>query len=176
MAAKDKMHVDINQAFIERNHSLSLVSCNIYRRDLLNFAEYEANAHNVPNWIQVYIAAHVLSNSSNGYLASFYAVLCRVENRRCDILAWVKDMPESFNYILNKYNVDKHVRKQIMKGILPFSRYLVLRYLDLEESQIVIPYYYKLASLIPKSMIPIAWKIKRFLWGRGFSLPEELLK
>jgi len=174
MAAADRMHVDINQAFMERNHSLSLVSCNIYQRDILDVAEYEANANNVANWIQVYITAHVLSNSSNGYLASFYAVLCRDGNRRCDILAWVKGMPESFSYILNKFNVDKLVHRQIMKEIVPFRRFLTYRYLGIKGSQLLLPNYYKFASLVPRFMIPMAWRIKRFLWGRGFSLPEEL--
>lgn len=176
MIAKDITHADINKVFSERNHWLSFVSCNIYNRSFLDIADYEANVNNVRSWIQVYIAAHILSGNPNGYLSSFYAVLSRVGNGRVNSMPFVMHMPEAFSYIMKKFNVDKNVCKRVLDGIritfLSFRSFLVHRALGIKTSHNIVPYCYKLAVIFPKSMILIAWKMKRFLGGKGFSFPD----
>lgn len=176
MVAKDSLHVDINQMFAVRSHWLSFMSCNIYRCDLLDLAEYKANKDMVTNWIQVYITAHVLSNKADGYLASYYAVLARSGNCPLKAHTFVVAMPEAFSYIFNKFSVAQPVSKQVMEGIrttfVPLSVFVAQRALDLRASPLSVPLYYKLALLVPKRLILIAIRTKRFLGGRGYTLPE----
>lgn len=177
MVRTDIAHADINRAFAERNHWMSFLSCNIYRRDLLNTAEYEVSKGKVSRWLQVFIAAHVLSTQPDGYLSSFDAVLSRLGNCRIDSSPFVAGMPEAFDYIFRTFEVDLKVRRQVIEHIrttfLPFGSFLGNRVLNIEVSPLLIPHYYKLALLFPKSMVRIAWKTRRFFGGKGFSLPES---
>jgi glycosyltransferase involved in cell wall biosynthesis len=177
MISEDISHTDLNRTFLERNHWLSFVSCNIYRRELLDFADYERNIQHTPNWIQVYIAADVLSKSPCGYLSSFSAVFARTGNARIDSSPFVLAMPKAFKYIFEKFHMDVRVERSIIKEIrltfLPFRSFLAQRALGAPASPLLVPQYYKLGSLVPRKLISIAWKCKRFLTGKGFSLPDR---
>jgi len=59
----------------------------------------------------------------------------------------------------------------ITKTFLPFKSWLTNR--DMKNvSPLLIPYYYKMFSILSDNFINFAWKFKRFLKGKGFSLPK----
>jgi glycosyltransferase involved in cell wall biosynthesis len=178
LVAKDILHADINQTFLKRNCWLSFISSNVFRRDSMDCAEYEAHKDQLRDWIQVYIVAHVLSNKPDCYLSSFNAVLLRTGNSSFNPFGHVKTMPEAFSYTFHEFSVDRQVARRVMNEIrtmiLPFRSFLCYRALDVEISPLLISWYYKLALLVPKVWILSAWKAKRFIWGKGFSLPHNL--
>lgn len=192
MVSRDLTNADINMVFSRRNHWLSFMSCNIYRRDLLDIAKYQQNLGSVKNWVQVYIAAHISSKKQCAYLSSYYAVYARTgNNQRWNISdIFVKGMPDAFNVIFDEFKVDKDVRIQVMNGIrktfLPLTSFIMFSSVNTEISQSLVPYYYKLVLRIPKSQsllsmvskikLNLVHWIKRFLAGKGFSLLPERLK
>jgi glycosyltransferase involved in cell wall biosynthesis len=178
LVEEDLLHADINKTFMVRNHWISFISCNVFRRDLMDFDEFESHADKLRNWIQVYVVAYALSKNPDCYLSSFNAVLLRTGNSSFNSFGFVKSMPEAFSHTFNGFGVDKHVARQIMKeiraAILPFRSFLAYRSLGVVVSPLLIPEYYKLAYLFPKTWVLIAWKTKHFICGRGFSLPENI--
>jgi len=175
MIDKDVNKAGINDVFLQRNHWLSFMSPNIFDKQYMNFDEYKLNVEKVQYWIQVYMVAQILAKQNCGYISSYYAVMGRVGKRRVNTSTFIKSMPNSFDYIFKKFNVDKRVQKKVIKGIrksvLPFKSWLTNR--DMKNvSPLLIPYYYKMFSILPDNFINFAWKFKRFLKGKGFSLPK----
>lgn len=177
MINEDIPHVDLNRAFLVRNHWLSFLSCNIYRRELCDGALFRAQFPKVPSWIQVYITAHVLSQKPDGYLSSFQGVQARLGEERLIPSPFILEMAGAFQYVFDQFGVDKTVAAQVIHGIrttfLPFRSFLALRAAGAPINSRLVPPYYKIGILIPSKLILAAWKARRFVRGRGFALPKK---
>lgn len=167
---QDFADANVNQVFQLRNHWLSFLSSNIYKRDLADFDDFELNISRVPNWIQVYMAAQIISTGKAGYLSSYVGVLSRVGNDRTNTAPFVINMPDSFTYILQRFNAKQSVIREVLNEIrrtfLPFAAFLAYRALNRRMSPLLVPAYYRFALLVPREVILWAWKIKRVLSGR----------
>ena len=176
MIDKDAPHVNLDRAFLTRNHWLSFVSCNIYRRELCDCALYRAQFPTVPSWIQVYMTAHVLSQKPDGYVSSFKAVQARLTEERLIKSAFIFEMAEAFQYVFDQFGVDETVAAQVIQEIratfLPFRSFLALRAAGASISSRLVPPYYKMGVLIPSKLILATWKAKRFVRGKGYTLPK----
>ncbi|MGC9219566.1 MAG: glycosyltransferase family 2 protein [Athalassotoga sp.] len=178
---KDMIRIDSNKVFLYRNHWLSFMSTNIFCKKFMDLSDYKANVQSVCYWIQVYMVAQVLNKNFCGYLSSYCAVIGRIgnnANRWDHSLTFLKLMPEEFCFIFNKFNVKKTVRKKVINGIrksfLPLKTFLKEKDKNGENiSPLLIPFYYKLFSVIPSNFIMFGWKLKRMLTGKGFSLPQN---
>lgn len=177
MIDKDIPHVDLSRAFLARNHWLSFMSCNIYRSDLCDCALFRSQFPMVPSWIQVYMTAHVLSQKPDGYLSSFKAVQARLTEERLIKSAFTFEMVGAFQYVFDKFGVDEAVAAQVIQGIrttfLPFRSFLALRAAGAPINSRLVPPYYKIGILIPSNLILAAWKAKRFVRGKGYTLPKK---
>jgi glycosyltransferase involved in cell wall biosynthesis len=177
MIKADVAHADINRTFLVRNHWLSFLSCNVYRRDLADFDDILASKENVSSWIQVYMAAQILARGGDGYHSSFTAVLARTGNDRVDSLPFVSNMPHAFMYIFQKFHVGQNVVDAVMRGIretfLPFHSFLALRARELSASPLITPAHYKIGLLLPKELLVFTRKIYRLFANRPASLHSQ---
>lgn len=182
MVHQDKAKATIDEVFTRRNHWLSFISINIFRKNLLDLAEYEQNLDKFQNWIQVYMVAHVLSQEPLGYLSSYCAVKWRVGNCPAPRRVFTFVMPEVFASICEKFSLNESVRKQLYCGIrrtmLPIHHYIVSEKIREEASPYIVPEYYRVAAglRIIRGLVLGAWKTKRLMCGKGFSLPQDILE
>lgn len=167
---EDQAHADINRIFLARNHWLSFLSCNVYRRDLADCDDFAVNRGNVPNWIQVYMTAQVLAKGRDGYLSSFVAVLARAGNDRTNVTPFIEYMPEAFTYIFQKFGVNDSVANSVLCGIrrtfLPFHSFVVHRAKGVRISPLIVPASYRVGLLLPKGLIRLARSATHLLEGR----------
>lgn len=170
MLTKDVAHADINRSFQLRSHWLSFLSCNIYRRDLLDFADIDACRDKVPNWIQVYMTAQVLANGKDGYHSAFDGVLARAGNDRVDSTPFIAYMPEAFMYVFKKFNVEKRVADSVIQGIketfLSFPCFLAYRARGLDPSPLIVPPHFKIGLLLPRPLLLGIRKLYRLFLSR----------
>ena len=177
MIREDIPNADINRVFSQRNHWLSFMSCNIYRRDLMDIAQYEKNVAIVPSWIQVYVTAHVLSREPSGYLSSLCAVKARSGNSPSGPAVFAVFMPRAFVFICERFSMDRRVRIKLIRGIMSsfisFKAYVAREWSDIEVLSLGVPIHYKVARKIwPfRPLVRTAWRTKRFIAGEGFTLP-----
>jgi len=64
----------------------------------------------------------------------------------------------------------------IRKTFLSLKAFLIMKKINKEMimiSPFLIPFYYKWFLIIPPNLITFAWKLKRLITGKGFSLPKE---
>lgn len=174
MIAKDVANVDLTYVFKKRKIWLSFMSSNVFKRDRLNLEDYSSVVEQCRNWIQVYIAADLVSQRGMGYLSCIYAVNQRGDNNRCDMSTYLCTMPAAFNFICTRFSVDSDVRQllinEIRKAFLPFRMYLVRRARQEDMADDLVPNFYKLGRIIPNKLVLTAWRakneIKQGLFGR----------
>ncbi len=180
MIERDKTGLDINEMFDIRNHWISFISGNIFNREYIHAENYKHIVGTIIKWgwIQVYIIADILNEKTCGYVSSYYSVIARTGNGRADLSAFTKTMVDTFNYSFEQFNVNGVVHQKVINGIrktfLPLKTFLKEKDKNGENiSPLLIPFYYKLFSVIPSNFITFAWKLKRMLTGKGFSLPQN---
>lgn len=176
MVSEDIFNADINTVFLRRNSWLSFMTCNIYRRDLLDYDDYKSHVGRVKNWVQVYMTAHILAHGKQGCLSSCYAVHGRDRPHRYAANVIVADLPEVFSYVLIKFQADDDVRTQVLREmrslILPFKSFIRCRAFNIEPSPLLMRWYYKIAYLIPRMMLLKMWRAMERLSGRA-DRPQE---
>ena len=163
MVTRDVAHADLSRTLVIRNHWLGFLSCSIYRRDLVDFDDLDANHKNVPNWIQAYMTAQVLARGKDGYHSAFLAVYCRVGNDRADSTPFIAYMPDAYAFIARKFQVDRNAAAAVNKGIretfLSFPNFLAYRARGLWPSRLILPLHYRvLGGLFPRFLL---------VWLRG---------
>lgn len=174
MVKQDVIGADINELFLRRNVWISFMSCNIYRRDLLDSSQYEVDICNAKQQVQVYAAAHVVAVGRRAYLSSLYAVSGQTGNGREVPSVFLKDMPEAFDFTLRKFNVIESVRLGVMKGIsahfLPLRSFVKYRSLRIQISPLIVPPSFEMLPRLPDRLVHLALRMKHLLSGRGFSV------
>ncbi len=185
LVKKDVKKASLSDVLLYRNHWFSFISSNILKKDFLDIIGYENNSKmRFKSWVQIYIISQVLSSKSCGYISSYYAVISRTGNGRENLYTFVELMPKGFHYIFKEFKVEKAIQKKVMNNIrrtfLPLKAFLLFK---LEKSDIrkvdpsLIPFYYKLFYYtIPSNFITFAWKLKRKISGKSFTLPNDFKK
>jgi len=171
--------IDFEKLLNLRNHWFGFLSSNIIKKNSVNLESVKNNIEKIRSWSQIDIVAQSLSKGK-GFVTSYYCVGSRFGNGRENPCTFSKLMPEAFKYVFRKHKVRENTERRIFYGIrktfLSPKSILVSKVKgeSLDISPEIRPEFYMfLFKVIPKSLIKNGWKIKRFLSGKGFSIPMD---
>ena len=180
--SKNIDHIDFEELLNLRNIWFTFISSNIFLKNSLDLQIIKKEVNKLSTWSHIKMTAQALSNG-NGFITSKYCVAERMGNVRANELVFLKLLPDAFEYIFSEFKVGKPTEKEIYNGIrktwLSFKSLMIQKvkkgkHLYEDISPKIVPLYYRFFSpIIPTKLIIVAYKFKRFLNGKGFSLPKE---
>jgi len=185
--SKNINNIDFEKLLNLRNIWFTFISSNIFRKNSLDLQIIKKEVNKLSKWSQIEMVAQALSNK-NGFITSKYCVAERTGKVRFNKITFLKLLPDAFEHVFSKFKVKKSTERYIYSGIrkefLSFKSLLILKAKDgkvnyedispkIVPSKIVCFYYRFLLLIVPTKLVIIAWKFKRFLNGKGFSVPKE---
>ena len=109
-----------NQKFIdiltEMRTIMTYLPINIFRSNRINVAQVKRDISKVRSFSHIYMMAQATINGG-GYITPNICVHQRTENSNAKPSVFLKNLPETFSFIFDKFNIDSQFRISFFKNL-----------------------------------------------------------
>jgi len=171
----------------------SFLTINVFRKELLNLEFIKSKVDRVKAWSQLLMLAQA-TERGGGLITPLLAVSQRTRNSSSGPYVFLKQLPDTFEFIFDIYNIDIAFQtlffKRLSNNLLSFRGMShILSYIKLNEKKadsseiskrVKKPTTYKyfnfLLTLTPLFLVRFLTKLVRYFKGEGYNLGQKDLE
>jgi len=171
----------------------SFLSINVFRKELLNLEFIKSNVDRVKAWSHILMLAQA-TEKGNGLITPLLAVSQRTGNSSTSPYVFLKQIPDTFEFIFDVYNIDIAFRTLFFKrlsnsllsfrGVIQFLSGIKLNGKKIDSSEIskrikkptTDIYFNFFLPLTPLFLVRFLTKLVRYYKGEGYNLGQKDLE